>query len=283
MCAIWGTTWYAITIALRGFSPLTGAGARFLIAGAVFALAAFAVRARRGAAPPARLIVVLAVTLFGANYPLTYYAEEHLASGLVAVLFGSMPFFIFALAALLERDAVPPRAIAGAVVALAGVATISLAGDAGNLLAIGAALIASLFSAFANVYLKRHANADPMRTLPPAMLLAGAANLTAGILFAPVDLRAALAPAPLLATLYLAIAGSAIAFYLNHWLLQRLSASIVGLSALVIPAIAVAFGVAVGHEAFGPRDVIGGALVVAGMAVALAPPRRQMPAYQPYP
>ncbi len=271
MCAIWGTTWYAIVIALRGFPPIAGAGVRFLMAGAVFGLVALAARRRDGIRPPVRLIVTLAFAFFGANYALTYYAEAHLASGLVAVLFGTMPFFIFAIAALTLREREGARTIAGAGVALAGVATISLTGDRGDLLAIAAALAATLLSAIGNVALKRDAASDPLRTLPPAMLLAGAGNLVFGLLTERVDWQAALAPAPLLATVYLAVAGSAIAFYLNHWLLQRLSTGVVGLSALIIPVIAVIVGVAIGHEAFGVRELIGAALVIAGMAVALAP------------
>jgi drug/metabolite transporter (DMT)-like permease len=233
-------------------------------------------------APSLGLIVVLAVAFFGVNYDLTYYAEQHLASGLVAVLFGTMPFFIFALAALLLRERVGVRVIAGAVLALAGVATISLTGDRGDAVAIAAALGATLLSAYANVVLKRDADADPLRTLPPAMLLAGAGNLIAGMLTERVDWHAALTPVPLLATLYMAVAGSAIAFYLNHWLLQRLSTGIVGLSALIIPVIAVIVGVTIAHEAFGLREIIGAALVVAGMALALAPlPRRVVPATPP--
>ncbi len=271
MCAIWGTTWYAIAIALTGFSPLTGVGARFLIAGAVFATVAAFAKRHEGIAPPLHLVLVLAVTFFGANYPLTYYAEQHLPSGLVAVLFGSMPFFIFGLAALMVGERPGARVIAGALFALAGVAAISLTGDRAALPPIGAALLATLLSAFANVYLKRYAHADPLRTLPPAMLLAGAANLLAGIATEHPDWHAAFAPAPTLATVYLAVFGSAIAFYLNHWLLQRVSAGIVGLAALIVPVIAVIVGVAVGHEAFGPRDIAGAALVVLGIGIALAP------------
>ncbi len=271
MCAIWGTTWYAIVLALRGFPPVTGAGVRFLIAGALFGLVALVARRRDGIAPPLHLIITLAITFFGVNYALTYYAEQRLPSGLVAVLFGTMPFFIFALAALTLGERAGLRVIAGAVLALVGVATISLTGDRGDLLAIGAAVGATLLSAIGNVALKRHAMSDPLRTLPPAMLLAGAGNFAFGSLTERVDRHAALAPTPLLATLYLAIAGSAIAFYLNHWLLQRLTTGIVGLSALIVPVIAVIVGIAIGHEAFGPRELIGAGLVVAGMAFALAP------------
>lgn len=270
MCTIWGTTWFAIKVALTGMPPLAGAGFRFIIAGAfLYAVGAFA-RPAGGAKPPLKLVLVLAATMFGGNYALTYFAETHLASGLVAVLFGTMPFFIFGLGAVLLREAISLQTLAGAVLALGGVVTISFTGEGGGLIYVLATLGASGLSAFANVYLKRYAHSDPFRTLPPAMLLAGIVMTAASAIFSPADPHSALTLAPVLATLYLAVVGSGIAFYLNHWLLQRLETSIVGFSALVIPVIAVVVGALVAHEAFGTRELIGAVLVVAGVWLALA-------------
>ena len=270
MCTIWGTTWFAIKVALTGMPPVGGAGVRFIIAGAfLYAVGAF-VRPADGAKPPLKLVLVLAAPLFGGNYALTYFAETHLASGLVAVLFGTMPFFIFGLGALMLREAVSLQTLAGAVLALGGVLTISLTGEGGALIYVLATLLAAALSSFANVYLKRYVHSDPFRTLPPAMLIAGVVMTAASALFAPINLHSALALPPILATLYLGILGSGVAFYLNHWLLQRLATWIVGLSALVIPVIAVVVGALVAHEAFGARELIGAALVVAGVWLALA-------------
>jgi drug/metabolite transporter (DMT)-like permease len=45
----------------------------------------------------------------------------------------------------------------------------------------------------------------------------------------------------------------------------------VGLQALIIPVIAVVVGALVAHEAFGARELIGAALVIAGVWIALSP------------
>jgi drug/metabolite transporter (DMT)-like permease len=47
-----------------------------------------------------------------------------------------------------------------------------------------------------------------------------------------------------------------------------------GLSALMIPVIAVLVGVAFGGESFGPRDLAGALLVIGGVWLSLAPPRK---------
>ena len=273
MCAIWGSTWLAIKVALTGMPPLTGVGARFVIAGLFLYLMAAIVRPPVGERTPFSLIVVLAAMLFGGNYAFTYFSETHLASGLVAVLFGTLPFFILLFSAAMLGERVTRLAVAGAIVALAGVAVISLTGQGGDLIYVLAALLASAQSAFGNTYLKRYAHTEPLRTLPPAMLLSGVVTLAAGLVFTPVDVRAALGVAPVAATLYLAVFGSGIAFFLNHWCLQRLSTWSVGLVALIIPVIAVAIGIAIAHEPFGPRDVIGAILVIAGVGLALTQPQ----------
>ena len=147
---------------------------------------------------------------------------------------------------------------------------ISLTTTGGELIYLLAALTATFLSSYGNVYLKRYADCDPFLTLPPAMLVAGAGQTAAGAFLTPIDLHSALTPAPILATLYLAFFGSGVAFYLNHWLLQRLPTWVVSFSALVIPVIAVIAGALFAQESFGMRELIGAALVVAGVWIALS-------------
>jgi drug/metabolite transporter (DMT)-like permease len=271
MVAIWGTTWLAIKVSLHGMPPMTGVGFRFLIAGTVLYGLALVLRVDlRKHAPPLHLVLVLAVTMFGLNYALTYVAETRLASGLVAVLFGTLPFFVFGFAHHMVGERATLRKLLGTLLALGGVAVISLAGNVrGELLYVAAALAAAAASAFSTVYLKRHAANEPFATLPPAMLLAGGALAAFGAAFEHVTWAQALSPPSVLSLLYLAVGGSALAFYLNHWLLQRIDSGALGLSALMFPVIAVAAGALFGGEVFGVRDVAGAVLVLIGVWVAL--------------
>jgi len=268
---IWGTTWLGIKFSLEGLPALTGSGIRFALAGLVlYALAALLRVDFRHHAPPLHLVVVLAATMFGLNYALTYMAETHLPSGLVAVLFGTMPFFIFGFAHVMVGERAHRNTILGALLALAGVALISLVGNVrGDVLYVVAALVASASSGYSNVYLKRFADAEPFTTLPPAMLLAGIVLAASGIAFEHPDWHRALAPASLAALAYLAVFGSAIAFYLNHWLLQRIDSGIMGLSALMIPVLAVVVGALFGGEVLGLRDLAGALLVLLGVWLSL--------------
>jgi drug/metabolite transporter (DMT)-like permease len=188
------------------------------------------------------------------------------------VLFGTLPFFTFGFARVLANERVTPRVAVGSVAAFAGVAAISLGGGVHGsplyaLAAIGAAAAAS----FATAYAKRVPAVSPFATLPPAMTLAGGGILAAGMLFEHTDWHQAFSPASIGALLYLAIAGSGIAFFCMLWLLERLPAGVIGMSSLTFPVIAITAGVLFGGEHFGLRELAGSALVVCGMAIALIP------------
>jgi drug/metabolite transporter (DMT)-like permease len=279
MCLIWGTTWYGIRVSLEYVPPIAGAGLRFLLAG----LALYAVAAWRGRlTPPARLpwklVLVFAAFLFGLNYILTYTSETRLDSGLVSVLFGTMPFFVFALGAL-AGEQTTPLIWAGAVVAFAGVAVISLGGEVRGspLYALGV-IAAAASSAFANVYAKRHSGHDPLVTLPPAMLIAGVTMTVIGAFAQPVVWTRALSLPSLEAILYLALFGSGIAFFLNIWVIKHIPVWIVGLSSLIIPIIAVFVGAFAGGEHVTLREICGTLLVIGGVGIALLQWFRNAPA-----
>lgn len=271
MVLIWGTTWLAIKWALAYMPPLQGVGFRYLIAGLFVLTLARATHApwpRGGAAW--KVVGITAFALFGCNYALTYLSEERISSGLAAVLFGTAPFWIMLFACFMADESLTPRKIAGSLLALAGVAAISLSGgERGTLVGIAEILAAAVLAAFGNVYVKRHQeHAAPLVVIPPAMLISGVFFTTLGLLIEPHDARAFALPS-LGALLYLGLFGSGIAFLLNYMLLRRLPASIVGLNGLMIPVVAVVIGAAAAGERFTSQDLLGAALVLVGVALAM--------------
>jgi putative membrane protein PagO len=272
MCSIWGTTWFAIKVDLRYLPPLTGVGMRFVLAGLVL-LAVGALR--RDLVPlralPWRLVLVLASCLFGLNYVLTYVAEQGLASGLTAVLFGTLPFFTFFYGHYLVNERTTPRIWIGTAIAFGGVAVISLVGQTrGSWPYVLAIVAAAAVSGFANVYAKRHSHYAPLAVLGPSMLIAGVVVGIAGIAIEHPDVHRALAPGSIGSLLYLALLGSAVTFFINMWLLKHVEVWVVNFSSLIIPVIAVLVGIVFGGESFGGRELLGAAMVVAGMWFALS-------------
>lgn len=273
MCAIWGTTWIGIKISLEYLPPIAGVGLRFIIAGLVLLIVSVVSGEWRGLRQtPWRLALVLAVFLFGANYVLTYVAETQLDSGLVAVLFGVAPFFIFWFGHMMIGERTNWRIWIGALIAFSGVAVVSAAGHvSGAVPFVAAAIAAAAMSAFAVVYAKKHSHQRPLQTLPPSMLVAGIGVFLFGVATEHnLNLSSALAPRSIAALLYLAVFGSGVAFFLNLWLLRRIEAWIVGLSSLISPIIALAVGAFLGGERPTLTELLGAAAVLVGMTIALS-------------
>src|SRR5438477_56388 len=94
LCCIWGSTWLFIKLGLADLPPITFAGIRFVIA---FLILASLVIARRARWPRTRaewiLIAVSGALQFGLNYGLVFWGEQHISSGLAAVLQSTFPAF----------------------------------------------------------------------------------------------------------------------------------------------------------------------------------------------
>jgi len=271
---IWGTTWAAIRLGLEGLPPFTGVSLRFLVAGSLLLalVPVFKVRfawSRR----ELTLWLVNGGLAFSASYTIVYWAEQHIPSGLTAVLFATYPLFVAALAhVFLPGERLEVRALFGILLGFAGVAVIF----SDDLRALGganvrhAALVmlgSPLVSAMATVVVKRWGTGiHPLSLTAVPMLLTG---LVVGGLALAFESGARLVfdARSVGALLYLAVLGSAVTFTVYYWMLSHAPATRVALIAYTIPVVAVLVGALLFHEPVRPRLVVGGALVLAGVAV----------------
>jgi drug/metabolite transporter (DMT)-like permease len=271
---IWGTTWAAIRVGLEGLPPLTGVALRFLLAGALLLalVPVLGVRfewSRRELA----LWLVNGGLAFSASYSIVYWAEQHIPSGLAAILFASYPLFVAALAhAALPGERLTGRSAAGVLLGFVGVAVIF----SDDLRALGGGdvrrvalvfLLSPIVSAFATVAIKRWGRGlHPLSLTAIPMLLTG---VVVGSLALAFERRVQLSfdARSLGALLYLAVLGSAVTFTVYYWMLAHAPATRVALIAYTIPIVAVAVGALMFGEPVRPRVLAGGALVLAGVAI----------------
>src|SRR6185503_6441128 len=129
---IWSSTWVAIKIGLEDCPPLLGAGVRFASAGLV--LLAITLARRRSLRSDPLLVALMALLPFALAYGLVYWGEQHIPSGLAAVLFGVLPLYTAVLSAAFLPDApLRARLILGVLVALGGLAlAFAESADAGD-------------------------------------------------------------------------------------------------------------------------------------------------------
>lgn len=278
-CLLWSAGWLFLKIGLGDLPPITFASLRLLLALAVLTVIVTARdewRALKGADVSA--IALSGVLLLGVNYALTFWGAQYLPSALTSVLQATSPVFGFVIGTATGAERWSAARAAALPMGIAGVALISRGQfGSGDLAGWGSAAVlgGAACAAIAYAIAKRRA-----AHLPPSVMVA------AQTFFAVVPLSAlALAvesnpfalrwtPAAIASLLYLGIASSVVAFWLNYWLLKRVSATTVLSMALVQPLVAAVLGALVLGERFGAAAVAGGILILASAAIIL---RRQSP------
>jgi drug/metabolite transporter (DMT)-like permease len=281
---LWGSTYLGNRLVVTHFPPLFAAAARFLVGGALLGLIVLAVRGRRAFRMTWSQLGTTA--LAGLLLPawgngLVVVAQQHVASGLAAMLIASVPMWIVVLRAL-TGDA-PRRATVGGVgLGVVGLAVLLLAGpSAGSGGVFGSAwwgpwlvVLAAVGWAcgtFATTRLP--APSDPF-ALAAVQMLVGGAILAAGSAVAGdrPDLGA-VAPEGWWAWAYLTVVVSVVAFSAYAYALAALPVSTVATYAYVNPVIAVLLGALVAGERFSAAQLVGGAVVLLAVVVVVAAER----------
>ncbi len=274
---IWSSTWVSIKIGLEDLPPLFGAGVRFALAGVL--LLGYAALARRPLRTDPVLAVVLGVLPFAATYGLIYWAEQHIPSGLAAVLFGMLPLYTALLAAVaLDDEPLRARLLAGIGIAIAGLAlafneSLELGDDDMAGIAALAVVLSPIPSAIGSITIKRRGAAlDALVVNGWGMAIAGV--LLLGVSAPGEDWGAASWSAEAVGSIaYLAVAGTAFTFVGLMLLLRELTAVATSFISVVIPFGALAFGALLEDETVTRTALLGAALVAAGIAVAQWPRR----------
>ena len=273
LCLIWGSTWLVIKVGYGGLGPFNVAAIRFFLAGIVMA----AIAPMIGARWPRRrsewaLIVAVALLMFAGNYGAVYWSEQYIDSGLTAILFATLPLLTLAVAHLyLPGERITSSKLAGTLLAFVG-AMVLFADhariDARQLWPMLTAIGGALCAAMASVASKRHgAGLHPAALNAPSMLIG--AVVLAGVSLATGE-GFALPPDASTwgAVLYLALAGSVLAFFVYFSMLKTWSVMSLSFISVFTPAIALILGFIFLDERPTIWTVAGGMLIVAGVALA---------------
>jgi drug/metabolite transporter (DMT)-like permease len=273
LCGIWGSTWLFIKLGLKDLPPLTFAGIRFVIGCAIL----FAIIRIRGIQLPRGradwgLLAVTGILSFGLNYGLVFWGEQHITSGLAALLQATLPAFGLVFAHFhLPGERLSWTKIGGVVLGVCGVAVVfsNQLAIAGRQALAGciALILSAAFAAYSNVLVKAYG-----KKLNPAIMAAGQMFFGLLLLLAvglPLEgnpFRFHWTAMAVIALLYLAVVGSVIAFMLYYWLVLNMDVTKSMLIALVTPVVAVILGMLVLDEEFGWRTLAGGAMIMLGIA-----------------
>ncbi|HEX7745782.1 MAG TPA: EamA family transporter [Micromonosporaceae bacterium] len=284
---IWGSTYLASRVTVETLPPLLSAAARFAAAAAVLAMA-LRLRRGRGALAVTRrqagaAALVGALLLAGGN-GLVVLAESGppgvaVPSGIAALLIATVPLLVVVLRAV-TGDRPPLATVAGVLAGFAGLTLLVVPSHGAGAAPVAGALtvVAAATSWSVGSFLSGRLAmpADPFVATGYEMI-AGASGL-AVLAVARGELRtvdlSAVSGRSWAALAYLVVAGSLIAFTAYVWLLQHAAISLVATYAYVNPVVAVALGALLVAEPVTPQVLLGGAVILLGVALVVATERR---------
>jgi drug/metabolite transporter (DMT)-like permease len=282
VCLVWGSTYLFIKLGVEVLPPFFLGAVRFSIAGVILVAACLATGRRlpgdRRTFARAALVGILLLTI---GNGLLNLSEQHLSSGLAALLVATFPIWTTVIARFGRgAERLGPVGWIGLAVSLGGVALLVRPFESGvesSWTGVVAVITASLMWAIGTVYARRRlVGVDPFGASAVETLVAG--PLMFGVYFLlergePIVWNGQ----AWLAVLYLAVMGSVVGFTAFVFITAHMTSSKVGTYAYVNPVVAVLLGWVVLDERVTWRLVLGGVTILAGLLLVYLARVRERP------
>ncbi|MFI5710013.1 EamA family transporter [Kribbella sp. NPDC051620] len=280
---VWGSTYLGIRIVVEAkIPPMLGMGTRFLVAALL--LAAFL--ALKSGVTRLRVTrrellgsAVVGLLLLALGNGAVAIAEKTVPSGLSALLVAAVPLWLMLLRV---GGGERPRALTwlGVLIGFTGAALLALSGGDTSAKPLSVAiLVAGTISwAVGSRFSPRLGlPKDPLLATLYEMVIGGTAMLLIGVLAGePGRLHLdAIEPKGWIALAYLVVFGSLLAYSAYSYLLANAPISLIGTYAYVNPAVAVLLGWLILSEPVTAEILLGGAIVVVGVALVVSAERRR--------
>jgi drug/metabolite transporter (DMT)-like permease len=271
---VWGSTYFAIKIAVDTLPPLLTAGSRFLTAGLILtALLTWrgrSFRVTRGELLSSAVVGLLLLTL---GVGVVHVAETRIDSSVAAMIAGTVPLQVI----LFRLGAGEQPLLATRLSTLAGLVGLVLVVAPG--LGAGSTAVGLLVMVAASLAWSAGSFLSPRLSLPRDPFVASAYEMLFGGVFLVTAALAlgewrdlgggALAADSLAAWAYLVVAGSLVGFTAYAWLLRVAPISLVVTHQYVNPLVAIALGMLFLDERPSPYTLAGAGLVVGAVYVAV--------------
>jgi drug/metabolite transporter (DMT)-like permease len=272
ICVVWGSTFIAVSIAVRDLPPFLSMAMRHVVAGALVLAWALPRGDRAGDRIGRREVgaaLVFGGALFLASHGGLAWAQQTVPAGVAALLVGSIPLWMALLDRVVFGKRLHPSANLGLVAGFVGLAFLVDPFGRGSLDRVGALVaVLAAFSWAAGSLYSRGA------TLPKRPLVAaGLAGLCGGfLLFVASAASGELAEArftaeALGAVAYLIVVGSFVGFSAYVWLLRSAPTSLVSTYAYVNPIVAVVLGWALLGEEITLQMAVAGSAILVSVAL----------------
>jgi drug/metabolite transporter (DMT)-like permease len=277
LCVIWGTTWIFIKWGLADLPPISFAAIRFtvscLLLLPILLLQKIELPKDRGIW---RIIIFTGLLQFFFNYGLLFWGEQHITSGLAAVLQATIPAFGLILARFLIGEEITGLKIISILLGIGGVSFISyeqlslngIFALFGSLAVVIGAFGASLASVLTKAKLQ---GINPAGAIFLQMLIGQIPLWLVGLSVEGSPLEFRWTWQAIYSVLYLAIIGSIVAFWLYYWLLSKIEVTKAMMIAFVTPLVAVLVGSFFG-EKLEFQALLGGMMILVSVGLIVVIP-----------
>lgn len=277
--AIWGSTWFAITLQLGTVAPEMSVGYRFLLASmALFAYARWRAMPLSFSRKQHADFALLGATMFCISYLLVYHAETYIVSGMVAVAYSTSPMITMIAARVLFGTPMTRRVAIAALLGIAGIVCVfwpefarlsSSRNAALGTLLTALSVLASTAGSMAAVRCQRRGH-DTWTSMAWGMLYGGALALAIGAAMGePFSFQPT--AGYVLSLLYLSMFGSIVTFACYLPLIARIGAAGAGYIGVMVPIVALVISSILENFNWSALTVAGVALCVFGNLVMLRP------------
>jgi len=275
---VWGSTYLAIRFAVETMPPFLMAGTRFLVSGLILLAWRIAAGDPKPTAKQLRSAVIVGLLLLLGGNGLVSWAEQHVASGIAALMVASIPLWIALIDAFRKNSRRPDWKVAlGLLMGFGGIALLVASStgispeDSLDLVGVLVLLLAALIWSYGSLY-GRDADMPQSSLLGTSIeMLGGAAGLfLVGSItgeWQDLDL-AGISRSSLIGLAYLVVFGSLVGFVAYSWLLRNAPIPLVSTYAYVNPVVAIFVGAWLASEPITPLILLS-ALIIIGSVVVI--------------
>lgn len=278
-----GGNFIAVRFSNSELPPFWGAGLRFGLCALVFIgiVAVFRLRWPRGR--QLALTVAYGVLGFAGFYALMYWALQWVTAGMASIVLASVPLVTLLLAAVQRLERLRLRNIAGAVLALAGIAWMVIGPQHVDVpLPAMIAMLAAAVCVGQSVIIGKHVSGNHPAVTNAVGMAVGTVLLLALSAVARETWNLPREPEAIAAIAYLVVFGSAVLFVLFLLVVRRWTASATSYMFVLFPVATLALAAVIAGEPLTLQAVVGAALVMVGVWYgALSPAARDVPATPP--
>ncbi len=264
---LWGTTYFAVLVGLQTLPPFIMAVLRFFMAAVVLLLIVY-IKGEKIIVPGIYKNMLLGMIILTGGQGLLFWSEQYIASGTAAILVSALPLWYVLLDTKNRKIYFSNKLIiSGLVLGFFGILLLFkkyIGASSGNtkwqLFGLLAVIGACICWASGTLYSKNNANQNSL-FLNLGWQLTGGCLSSLIVAFLTLEFKnfslENVSMNSWLATTYLAVAGTLIAFVAFSWLLTVRPAAIVGTYAYVNPVIAVLLGWLLANEGISFLQIIG--------------------------